>query len=330
MSGASQAGIGALFTPIIGATSTAASSAGLRSTSVRSSRCPPIEWPIATCGPGAAARQSASKAARSSTSGSKLVDMPTRPCPREPPWPRQSNAVTFQPCACQWAKASRYFSMKSPRPLAKSRLPRALRRPSLRPVHPPQRPAVGRGPGRERRRPAGARAGRLVSFFHAPGYGLESNPSRASTHDIWRSPGFCWSLSAAMLLARRAGATCKARTIPNWLNLAIALLAIPFWWSIGLRALAGRRAAGRRRRLRLRPVRDRLRDGRDGRRRRQAGRRASRCGCPLSSVLALLFIMSVAGGVLTLAMLIRHKLAHKAGAARNPLRRGHRVRRVCG
>ena len=38
--------------------------------------------------------------------------------------------------------------------------------------------------------------------------------------------GCCWS--------PRAGATCKSRTIPNWLNLAIALLAIPFWWSIGL------------------------------------------------------------------------------------------------
>ena len=54
ISGASQAGIGALLTTIIGATSTAASSAGLRSTSVRSSKCPPIEWPIATCGPGVA------------------------------------------------------------------------------------------------------------------------------------------------------------------------------------------------------------------------------------------------------------------------------------
>ena len=58
MSGASQAGSGALLTPIIGATSTAASSAGRRSTRVRSSRWPPIEWPIATCGPGVAARQS--------------------------------------------------------------------------------------------------------------------------------------------------------------------------------------------------------------------------------------------------------------------------------
>ena len=79
MSGASQAGIGALLTSIIGATSTAASSAGRCSTRVRSSRCPPIEWPMATCGPGPAARQSAIRAARSSTSGSKLVETVAAP-----------------------------------------------------------------------------------------------------------------------------------------------------------------------------------------------------------------------------------------------------------
>ena len=38
---------------------------------------------------------------------------------------------------------------------------------------------------------------------------------------------------AAMLLAA-CWCDLKARTIPNLLNLAIALLAIPFWWSIGL------------------------------------------------------------------------------------------------
>ena len=43
---------------------------------------------------------------------------------------------------------------------------------------------------------------------------------------------------------------------------------------------------------------------RDGRRRRQAGRRRSPCGCRAQAVLLLLVIMSLAGGVLTLAMLI--------------------------
>ncbi len=38
---------------------------------------------------------------------------------------------------------------------------------------------------------------------------------------------------AAMLLAA-CWYDLKSRTIPNRLNLAIALLAIPFWWSIGL------------------------------------------------------------------------------------------------
>ena len=39
---------------------------------------------------------------------------------------------------------------------------------------------------------------------------------------------------------------------------------------------------------------------------------------PASSVVALLFIMSVAGGALTLAMLIRHKLARKGGQLEIP------------
>ena len=40
-------------------------------------------------------------------------------------------------------------------------------------------------------------------------------------------------LLAAMLLVASAF-DLKSRTIPNTLNLAIALLAIPFWWSTGL------------------------------------------------------------------------------------------------
>ena len=39
-------------------------------------------------------------------------------------------------------------------------------------------------------------------------------------------------LAAAMLWA--AIGDWRSRTIPNWLNGTIALLAIPFWWSVGL------------------------------------------------------------------------------------------------
>ena len=48
---------------------------------------------------------------------------------------------------------------------------------------------------------------------------------------------------------------------------------------------------------------------------------------PAQAVFALLFIMSIAGGALTLAMFVRHRLARRDRAARNSLRRGDRVRR---
>lgn len=117
-------------------------------------------------------------------------------------------------------------------------------------------------------------------------------------------------LLAAMLLV-----TCwcdlKSRNIPNGLNIAIALLAIPFWWSVGLAlwpdvaiqigvaaivfclfviAFALGAMGGGDVKLVA----------------------AIALWLPWQAVIALLFIMSMAGGVLTLAMAVRHKLARKA------------------
>ena len=129
---------------------------------------------------------------------------------------------------------------------------------------------------------------------------------------------------STMLLVALAGmllAACwcdlKARTIPNLLNFAIALLAIPFWWSLGLalwpdvalqRGVAalvfglfaiafafGAMGGGDVKLV-----------------------AAIALWLPPASVIALLFIMSVAGGALTLAMLIRHKLARHGGKLEIP------------
>jgi prepilin peptidase CpaA len=122
-------------------------------------------------------------------------------------------------------------------------------------------------------------------------------------------PSILLAMLAAMLLAA-CWCDLKARTIPNLLNLAVALLAIPFWWSIGLAlwpdvalqlgvaalvfalfaiAFAFGAMGGGDVKLVA----------------------AIALWLPASSVVALLFIMSVAGGALTLAMLIRHRLARR-------------------
>jgi prepilin peptidase CpaA len=121
---------------------------------------------------------------------------------------------------------------------------------------------------------------------------------------------------AAMLLAA-CWCDLKARTIPNLLNLAIALLAIPFWWSVGLTlwpdvaihvsvavAVFG-----------LFAIAFALGAMGGGDVKLVA---AIALWLPVQSVIALLFIMSVAGGALTLAFLIRHKLARAAGRVEIP------------
>ncbi|HEY1606209.1 MAG TPA: prepilin peptidase [Allosphingosinicella sp.] len=109
----------------------------------------------------------------------------------------------------------------------------------------------------------------------------------------------------------------RSRTIPNWLNAAFALGAIPFWWASGLHlwpgvalhvgialiifaifALAfqlGMMGGGDVKML-----------------------AALALWLPAGAVLELLVIMSVAGGLLTIAMLIPHKIRKIAGQPEIP------------
>jgi prepilin peptidase CpaA len=124
--------------------------------------------------------------------------------------------------------------------------------------------------------------------------------------------GFSWillGLLAAMLLA-----CCwwdlKTRTIPNWLNLAIALLAVVFWYSVQLPVwpevalrvgvafvafwvFAAAFAMGAMGGGDVKLI------------------AALALWLPWQAVLVLVFLMSVAGGVLTVGYLIRHKLAKR-------------------
>lgn len=117
------------------------------------------------------------------------------------------------------------------------------------------------------------------------------------------------AILAAMLIVAAAG-DLRARLIPNWLNLAIALTAIPFWWlsgyalwpdiaiQIGLAAgmfvffailfHMGMMGGGDVKLL-----------------------AALALWLPLASMVKLLVIMSIAGGVLTLVMLARKRLASR-------------------
>jgi prepilin peptidase CpaA len=124
--------------------------------------------------------------------------------------------------------------------------------------------------------------------------------------------GLSWILLG--LLAAALLACCwwdlRTRTIPNWLNLAIALLAIPFWLALGLTfwpemalrigvafvafwVFAAAFAMG------------------------AMGGGDVKLIAALSlwlhwqQVLVVIFLMSLAGGVLTLGYLIRHKLAKR-------------------
>ena len=124
--------------------------------------------------------------------------------------------------------------------------------------------------------------------------------------------GLSWillGLLAAMLLA-----CCwwdlKTRTIPNWLNLAIALLAVAFWSAIGLPlwpevalrvavafvtfwVFAAAFAMGAMGGGDVKLI------------------ASLALWLPWPAVLVLVFLMSIAGGVLTLGYLIRHKLAKR-------------------
>ena len=112
---------------------------------------------------------------------------------------------------------------------------------------------------------------------------------------------------AAMLIVAAAG-DLRTRTIPNRLNMAIALLAIPFWYASGLQLwpdvalhvgiaalvfllFAAAFALGAMGGGDVKMV------------------AAVALWLPPAAVMQLLVVMAVAGGVLTLAMLVRHRLA---------------------
>jgi prepilin peptidase CpaA len=122
-------------------------------------------------------------------------------------------------------------------------------------------------------------------------------------------------LAAALVVA--AIGDIRSRTIPNWLTLGIALAAIPFWvladlplWpEVALRIgialfvfaiFAAAFAAG-------------LMGGGDVKL-----LAALTLWLPPGAVMLLIVIMSLAGGALTLAMLIRHKLAKASGQLEIP------------
>jgi len=117
-------------------------------------------------------------------------------------------------------------------------------------------------------------------------------------------------LGAALLVA--AIGDWRHRIIPNWLNAAIALLAIPFWWASGLSlwpdvALQVGLALGVLFAFNLMFTFGWMGGGDV----KLLG--ALALWMPWGAMLYLLAIMSIAGGVLTLAMLIPHRIAKTAG-----------------
>jgi prepilin peptidase CpaA len=123
--------------------------------------------------------------------------------------------------------------------------------------------------------------------------------------------------SLAALLLAACWFDIRSRTIPNSLNLAIALLAIPFWWSLGMPLWpeAALQLGVALLIFGLFAIAFALGAMGGGDVKLVA---AIALWLPVQSVIALLFIMSVAGGALTLAFLIRHKLARAAGRVEIP------------
>jgi prepilin peptidase CpaA len=131
--------------------------------------------------------------------------------------------------------------------------------------------------------------------------------------------GFATILVVLLACGLVAGAVCdwRSRTIPNWLNAAIALGAIPFWWASALPfwpdiplhvgvalgvfaifALAfqlGMMGGGDVKMV-----------------------AAVALWLPPLAVLQLLVIMSLAGGLLTVAMLVPHRMRKTAGQPEIP------------
>ncbi|HEY0412315.1 MAG TPA: prepilin peptidase [Allosphingosinicella sp.] len=131
--------------------------------------------------------------------------------------------------------------------------------------------------------------------------------------------GLSWLLIAALaaLLGAAAVLDWRSRTIPNELNAAIALLAIPFWYATGLAfwpdAALQTAVAGGVFLVFALAFHFGLMGGGDVKM-----LAALALWLPLGSLVQLIVIMSLAGGVLTLAMLIPHRLAKAAGQPEIP------------
>ena len=121
----------------------------------------------------------------------------------------------------------------------------------------------------------------------------------------------------ALMLIAAAWSDIRSRTISNKLNLAIALLAIPFWWAAGLSfwpdmALQMAVAASVFALFALAFALGAMGGGDV----KMAA--AITLWLPAQAVLMLLIIMSLTGGALTLAMLIRHRMARREGGIEIP------------
>jgi prepilin peptidase CpaA len=122
-------------------------------------------------------------------------------------------------------------------------------------------------------------------------------------------------LAAAMVVA--AIGDWRTRTISNRLNGTIALLAIPFWWSVGLGlwpgvALQIGLAAAV---FGLFAIAFRFGAMGGGDVKMAA---ALALWLPFAGVVKLLAVMSIAGGILTVAMLAAHRMAKSAGQPEIP------------
>ncbi len=109
----------------------------------------------------------------------------------------------------------------------------------------------------------------------------------------------------------------RSRTIPNWLNLVMALLAIPFWWASGLEiwpdvALQIGLAFAVFGLFTLAFVIGAMGGGDV----KMLG--ALALWIPGGALFPLVMIMSISGGVLTAAMVIRQRLARKQGQLEIP------------
>jgi prepilin peptidase CpaA len=126
--------------------------------------------------------------------------------------------------------------------------------------------------------------------------------------------GFSWILIALLAAALVAAAVgdWRTRTIPNWLNGAIALGAIPFWWASGLSlwpdvALQFGVALGV---LAFFFIAFQLGQMGGGDVKMLF---ALALWLPPMAVFQLIVIMAIAGGVLTIALLIPHRMLKHAG-----------------